>query len=93
MQKIKVPRFVDSMTTLWWWEMDELLVALITFAVIGILMKELLLAFVLMWVCGYLFKKAKGKSQRGAIIHSLYWIGLIKLTDKYKNGQDREYGG
>ena len=79
MDSVEIPRYIDSQMQMFFWEMDEFILAFGFFAV-GIVMNSLLLAIVSIYVSGKMFRMYKDGAMPGILVHLVYWMGFIPLN-------------
>lgn len=90
MQQIEIPRFVDSLPQIFWWELDEFLVAAALFGV-SIIIHMVVLGIVLAVFSVRIVRKFKTSTLPGQLLHLAYWYGLATLNEQYQDGLLREY--
>lgn len=91
-QDIDIPNNLDERLFVMW-EMEESLAAIIGFMVFANFVD--LFVGLLMGYVGFRSMRAfKAKQPRGAIMHWLYWVGVIPFQKtRLHNGLDREFFG
>lgn len=90
MQQIEIPRFIDSLPQIFWWEIDEFLVAAALFG-ISIILHMVILGVVLGFGSVRVVRKFKSSALQGQLIHLAFWYGLSSLNEQYDDGLTREY--
>lgn len=87
-----IPRNADDGMMILLWSADELLPGILVFLV-GILIQQKLLCFVLAILAVRWFRKMKEGRPDGFLFHSLYWIGLVGAgkARSFQNPFVREY--
>lgn len=70
-----VPRYMDSLPQILWWEVDELALLFLTFF-LGILTKQLTLLVGMGLVATFILSKVKNGKSDGFIFHLAYWYGV-----------------
>ena len=72
---VRMPRMVDDPPTLIAWSADELAV-FFTFFFIGMMIEQLLILSLIGAVSLRFIRRYRNRSQKGAMVHQLYWIGV-----------------
>jgi len=89
MREIPIPRYIDSQPQFFFWEVDEVSIVIACMTV-GIIFRMLgpflLLSLPTVWY----FRKMKMARMDGILHHVSYWIGLMKLNQRFTNGLERE---
>jgi type IV conjugative transfer system protein TraL len=74
----KIESHVNDPTTIFFWEIDEVIViASCTF--LGIMIGKMFSLLLLGFFLSYILKRIKRKSAEGVMMHFLYWHGFLKL--------------
>ncbi len=76
--QVRIPRYIDDLPQLLWWEVDEVALFAGIFGlgiIMGITGKGLLVAI----ACTYLLQKLKAGKGSEFIMHWGYWQGIIPL--------------
>jgi conjugal transfer pilus assembly protein TraL len=89
MDEIDIPRYQDSQTQLFFWEVDEFVVSVGLFGV-GIVTDNLTIALISIYFVSAALRKIKSVSLDGALQHLLYWAGIIGLNKMPFDGSRRE---
>lgn len=74
----KIPRYLDDPPSLFWWDVDEIIIVSIFFA-IGIATNTLTYLLSLGFLVGYILRKVKQQQSDGFFLHSLYWLGVFPI--------------
>lgn len=90
MNEVPIPRYLDTQQQFFWWEFDEFVVAAGLFGV-GIILKQLLVALLLIVLTSKAIKRFKSNNLEGAVQHIVYASGLAPLNRQYKDGLEREF--
>jgi type IV conjugative transfer system protein TraL len=92
MEEIEIPNSIDERLFVMW-EMEETLTALITFMVVANFV-NIFLGLVFAYLGFRAMRVFKARQPKGAIIHWLYWNGLLPLhKTRMYNGLEREVFG
>lgn len=70
-----IPRYMDSLPQIGWWELDELIV-LILCGFIGIVTRQLTSLLLVGLACTLIISKVKTGKSDGFIFHFAYWYGI-----------------
>lgn len=90
MHPIEIPRFVDSQPQIFWWELDEFLVAAALFG-ISIMVHMVIFGIVIGFLSVRVVRKFKNSALQGQLVHLAYWYGLSSLNEQFSDGLTREY--
>lgn len=74
----KICRYIDDQPSIFFWDMDEILV-FSCFFVLGLVIDKLLLFTMLGVGVRYLLVKLKKEHSEGYLYHILYWWGVINF--------------
>lgn len=74
----EIQRYLDDPPTLFFWEIDEVIV-MATFIFMGILVGALLSLGLAGVACAQILRRIKKKSSEGVFLHFLYWHGFLNL--------------
>lgn len=88
MKQVDIPRFVDSQLQIFWWEMDEFVVAIGLF-MLGIASGTVIYTMLAIPVALRIIKKFKRSSMEGGVIHAVWWAGVMPLGKQYKDSAER----
>ena len=76
MNSVRIPQYVDELTQIGFWELDEAV-----FLVIGILVGTIsgwmFTGAAIGVFCSGIFSKYKSGKNRGMLLHYVYWFGAI----------------
>lgn len=90
MNEVPIPRHLDSQQQFLWWEFDEFVVAAGLFGV-GIIIKQLLIALILIVLTSKAMRRFKSNNLDGAVQHVVYAAGVAPLNKAYQDGLEREF--
>lgn len=86
MDEVEMPDYINTMPSLFWWELDEFIV-LSSFVVVGNMLGRLW-PFVMIAVGAFVASKIKAWKEGeldGALQHILYEKGFVALNKQYRN--------
>jgi conjugal transfer pilus assembly protein TraL len=89
MERINIPRYINSQVQVFWWEIDEI-IPLFTVIGLGIMSGALTYMLPVGLYVTWQFGRYKKSHLDGALLHIAFWHGVISLNKKYKNGLVRE---
>lgn len=86
----EIPRHIDDMVQLLWWEADEVavIIGLIGF---GIVMECLNYCLMAIPFISKAMTRYKFAALPGSILHAAYWAGWSEVNKHLNNGLKREY--
>lgn len=87
--EIEMPKYVDSMLQVLWWEADEFVIAA-TILGVGIMFHKFLYPILAIYPIMKIMTKLKRQSLDGAALHALYATGLIPLNDEFDDALEKE---
>lgn len=71
-------RYIDDPPSVFFWEIDEVMVFGVCF-IVGILSNSLLIFFMIGAGCATILQRMKKSQSDGFFMHFLYWHGILKL--------------
>jgi conjugal transfer pilus assembly protein TraL len=89
MEEVEIPRYQDSQTQLFFWEVDEFVISVGLFGV-GIITDNLTISLIAMYLVSSGLRQVKSTSLEGALKHLLFWFGVIGLNKMPFDGSRRE---
>jgi len=87
-----MPRHIDSLPQIFWWELDEFLAAFMVFG-IGVIVGRwvALLGLVGAWVVVRIMRRWKEGELDGGLPHIMFAIGVHAINDLYRDGLQKEF--
>lgn len=91
MNNIKIPRYIDSMPQIFFWEIDEFLILASCFG-IGIMMGGLntLLGIGAGFFAANMFKKYKAGGLPGQLNHLFHWNNILNINSAFPQSGTRK---
>lgn len=90
MQEIEIPQTLDAPPLLMIFNAHQAM-TLLSFALVGAVIEQMLICTIAGYFGGTLFTKFSDRKPAGFVRHTLYYIGLPVLSQRFPNGLDREY--
>lgn len=90
MEEVEMPDYVDSQPQLFFWELDEVIVYVLTM-IVGIITRELTIMLIVGFVIVYIFSGWKMKQLDGILAHLAFHWGVLGLNKVFRNGNVKEY--
>jgi len=72
---VKIPRYIDTQPQILWWELDEVIVLLLSIFA-GIVTRQLTYFLIGGFIATYFITKLKSGKSKGYVFHWLYWLGI-----------------
>ena len=81
MEEHKIPRYLNALPQVLWWELDEFLIV-IAFMMIGILVNKGLIFGIIGVIVTKFYTKVKYRRQEGYMKHLLYMLGFYNAPGR-----------
>ena len=90
MKNVKIPRYIDSIPQIFFWEIDEFIILVSCFGV-GILLGGLntILGMVFGFFAANFFKTYKAGGLPGQLNHLFHWKNIFNINSAFPNGGKR----
>ena len=90
MRKVPIPRYIDSIPQIFFWEMDEFMILASCFgAGIAFGGSNTLIGFAVGIVASNQFKKYKANGLPGQLNHLFHWKRIFSLNSLFRDGGER----
>ena len=90
MQYVRVPKMVNELMQIGFWEVDEAAL-MVAGVILGIMVDMLITGFICGVFLSGIFAKYKQGKNRGFLLHYLYWHGLLPLKNNPFDISDKKF--
>lgn len=86
-----IPRYMDALPQILWWELDELVILFLSFF-LGLITRQLTTLLIVGVISTFILAKLKNGKSDGFIFHLAYWYGIPSFAIKgVPSGAIREF--